>query len=155
MRPTAIVVDDHPSFRKMARRLLTAAGYDVVGEAADAAGAVTAASECHPAFVLLDVLLPDGSGLDVADLIGGPGAPVVLLVSSRAAAAFTFFASLYSSRMSRLHLADLLARLAGAEPGTVQSLLSGLLHDPQLRLGLWGRDRGAYLDTAGGVLDVG
>ena len=88
MRPTAIVVDDHPSFRKMARRLLTAAGYDVVGEAADAAGAVTAASDCHPAFVLLDVLLPDGSGLDVADLIGGPGAPVVLLVSSRAAADF-------------------------------------------------------------------
>ena len=78
MRPTAIVVDDHPSFRKMARRLLTAAGYDVVGEAADAAGAVTAASQCHPAFVLLDVLLPDGSGLDVADLIGGPGAPIDL-----------------------------------------------------------------------------
>ena len=71
------------------------------------------------------------------------------------AIAFTFFASLYSSRMSRSHLADMLARLAGAEPGTVQSLLSGLLHDPQLRLGLWGRDRGAYLDTAGGVLDVG
>ena len=49
------------------------------------------------------------------------------------AIAFTFFASLYSSRMSRSHLADLLARLAGAEPGTVQALLSGLLHDPQLR----------------------
>jgi signal transduction histidine kinase len=70
------------------------------------------------------------------------------------AIAFTFFASLYSSRMSRSHLADLLARLAGAESGTVQALLSGLLHDPQLRLGLWDRDRGAYLDTAGGVLDV-
>jgi DNA-binding NarL/FixJ family response regulator len=88
MRPTALVVDDHPSFRKMARRLLAAAGYDVVGEAADAAGAVIATLEWHPAFVLLDVLLPDGSGIDVADLIDGPGAPVVLLVSSRAAADF-------------------------------------------------------------------
>jgi DNA-binding NarL/FixJ family response regulator len=88
MRPTAIVVDDHPSFRKMARRLLAAAGYDVVGEAADAAAAVTAARACHPAFVLLDILLPDGSGIEVADLIRGPGAPVVLLVSSRAAADF-------------------------------------------------------------------
>jgi signal transduction histidine kinase len=70
------------------------------------------------------------------------------------AIAFTFFASLYASRMSRSHLADLLARLAGAEPGTVQALLSGLLHDPHLRLGLWDRDQGAYRDTAGRVLGV-
>jgi CheY-like chemotaxis protein len=35
--------------------------------------------------VLLDVLLPDGSVIDVADQIAGPGAPVVLLTSSRSA----------------------------------------------------------------------
>ena len=88
VRPTALVVDDHPSFRRMARRLLTAAGYEVVGEAADAAGAITAVRRCRPAFVLLDVLLPDGSGIDVADVITGLGAPLVLLVSSRPAADF-------------------------------------------------------------------
>jgi DNA-binding NarL/FixJ family response regulator len=88
VRPTALIVDDHPSFRRMASRLLAAAGYDVVGEAADAAGALTAARQCRPAVILLDVLLPDGSGIDVADVIGGPGASVVLLVSSRAAADF-------------------------------------------------------------------
>ncbi|HEY7143386.1 MAG TPA: response regulator [Streptosporangiaceae bacterium] len=85
MRPTALVVDDHPTFRRMARRLLTAAGYQVVGEAGDAAGALLAVSRSRPAFVLLDVLLPDGNGIDVADQIGGPGAPVVLLTSSRSA----------------------------------------------------------------------
>jgi CheY-like chemotaxis protein len=88
VRRTALIVDDHPSFRRMARRLLVAAGYDVVGEAADAAGALTAARDCRPAFVLLDVLLPDGSGIDVADVIGGLGTSIVLLVSSRVAGDF-------------------------------------------------------------------
>ena len=85
MRPTALVVDDHPTFRRMARRLLTAAGYQVIGEAVDAAGAVLAVRRSRPAFVLLDVLLPDGSGIEVAGQIEGPGAPVVLLTSSRSA----------------------------------------------------------------------
>lgn len=70
------------------------------------------------------------------------------------AIAFTFFATLYTSKLSRSQVADLLAPLAGAQPGTAQALLSRLLHDPGLRLGVWNRDRGVYLDTAGSVLDV-
>ena len=85
VRPTALVVDDHPTFRRMACLLLTAAGFCVVGEAADAAAAVAAIRRSRPAFVLLDVLLPDGTGIDVADQVAGPGAPVVLLTSSRSA----------------------------------------------------------------------
>lgn len=85
VRPTALVVDDHPTFRRMARRLLTAAGYQVIGEAVDAASAVLAVRRSRPAFVLLDVLLPDGNGIEVAGQIEGPGAPVVLLTSSRSA----------------------------------------------------------------------
>ena len=69
----------------MACLLLTAAGFCVVGEAADAAAAVAAIRRSRPAFVLLDVLLPDGTGIDVADQIAGSGAPVVLLTSSRSA----------------------------------------------------------------------
>jgi DNA-binding NarL/FixJ family response regulator len=69
----------------MAGLLLRAAGFCVVGEAADVADAVAAIREARPAFVLLDVLLPDGSGIDVADQVAGPGGPVVLLTSSRSA----------------------------------------------------------------------
>lgn len=69
----------------MASLLLTAAGFCVIGEAADAAAAVAAIRRDRPAFVLLDVLLPDGSGIDVADQISGVGAPMVLLTSSRSA----------------------------------------------------------------------
>jgi DNA-binding NarL/FixJ family response regulator len=83
---TVLIVDDHPTFRRFARRLLEAAGFDVVGEAIDGAGAIEAARELRPEAVLLDVLLPDASGLDVAaELAGSDDPPAVVLTSSRSA----------------------------------------------------------------------
>jgi two-component system nitrate/nitrite response regulator NarL len=83
---TVLIVDDHPTFRRFARRLLEHAGFAVVGEAADAAGAVAAARELQPEAVLLDVLLPDRSGIDVAaELAASETAPAVVLTSSRSA----------------------------------------------------------------------
>ena len=42
MKRTILIVDDHPSFRRFARRLLEAEGFVVVGEASDGASAVAA-----------------------------------------------------------------------------------------------------------------
>jgi DNA-binding NarL/FixJ family response regulator len=80
-----LIVDDHPSFRASARVLLEAEGFDVVGEAADGAGALAEAGRLQPEVVLLDVQLPDIDGFDVAARLTGvaDGAPVVILVSSR------------------------------------------------------------------------
>ena len=64
-----LIVDDHPTFRQFARRLLEEAGFAVVGEAVDGACAIEAARELQPTAVLLDVLLPDVSGLDVAAVL--------------------------------------------------------------------------------------
>jgi DNA-binding NarL/FixJ family response regulator len=81
-----LIVDDHPSFRRFARRLLQAGGFDVVGEAADGSSAVAAARRLRPELVLLDVLLPDMSGLSVAEALAEkPGGPQVVLISSRSA----------------------------------------------------------------------
>ena len=79
-----LVVDDHPSFRSCARKLLTAEGFEVVGEAPDGAAAVALAAELAPDFVLLDIQLPDSDGFDVAArlLEREPGLSIVL-VSSR------------------------------------------------------------------------
>jgi DNA-binding NarL/FixJ family response regulator len=66
MGPSVLVVDDQATFRSLARALLERDGFHVIGEAGDAAGAVAAALELHPDVVLLDVRLPDRSGLDVA-----------------------------------------------------------------------------------------
>jgi DNA-binding NarL/FixJ family response regulator len=80
-----LVVDDHPSFRRCARTLLEAEGFEVVGEAADGAAAVAAVADLAPALVLLDIQLPDIDGFEVARrlLADDPGLPIVL-VSSRA-----------------------------------------------------------------------
>jgi DNA-binding NarL/FixJ family response regulator len=86
MRATVLIVDDHPTFRKFARRLLEQSGFAVVGEAPDAAAALAAVQNLRPEAVLLDVLLPDRSGLDVAaELADRDEPPAVVLTSSRSA----------------------------------------------------------------------
>ncbi len=82
---TVLLVDDHPGFRRMARLLLQSGGYDVVGEAGTAEDALDSARELEPDLVLLDVLLPDGNGADVAQALAGlPHPPGVVLTSSYA-----------------------------------------------------------------------
>jgi DNA-binding NarL/FixJ family response regulator len=89
VRPTVLIVDDHAAFRASARALLQAEGFDVVGEAADGAGAVEAVVVLRPQIVLLDVQLPDLDGLAVAEQIATvPDAPAVVLISSRDAATY-------------------------------------------------------------------
>lgn len=62
-------------------------GFDVVGEAEDGQSAVELARALDPDLVLLDVALPDLSGLDVADRLVDARAQIVL-TSSRDPADF-------------------------------------------------------------------
>jgi CheY-like chemotaxis protein len=78
-----LIVDDSAPFRQAARELLERRGYRVVGEADSAAAGLAAVERVKPDAVLLDVRLPDGSGLDLCDqLTREQDAPAVLLVSS-------------------------------------------------------------------------
>jgi DNA-binding NarL/FixJ family response regulator len=85
MRRTVLIVDDHAAFRAAARALLEAAGFEIVGEAADGASAVAAAATLRPEVVLLDIQLPDLDGFAVAELLDGP---TIVLTSSRGASSF-------------------------------------------------------------------
>jgi DNA-binding NarL/FixJ family response regulator len=81
---SVLIVDDHPGFRAQARALLVAAGYEVVGEAADGKSGVRVARDLSPDVVLLDVQLPDSTGFEVVRLMaGGPDPPAIILISSR------------------------------------------------------------------------
>src|ERR1700722_8016101 len=86
MSVRVLIVDDHPEFRAVARELLEEAGYVVSAEVAGAREAIASVSAHAPDVVLLDVVLPDGNGFDVAaQLSRDPSGPVVVLVSSREA----------------------------------------------------------------------
>jgi DNA-binding NarL/FixJ family response regulator len=84
-----LIVDDHASFRRLARRVLAHAGFEIVGEAVDAASALRQTAILHPDAVLLDVMLPDRSGVEVArELARVPHPPRVVLTSSRSRSDF-------------------------------------------------------------------
>jgi DNA-binding NarL/FixJ family response regulator len=86
---TILVVDDHPAFRAIARTVLEAEGFVVVGEVEDGRSALAAIADLRPDVVLLDVQLPDIDGFDVAaNLARLTPAPLVVLTSSRDARDF-------------------------------------------------------------------
>ena len=95
MATTLLIVDDDPRFRRLARLMLEGEGFTVVGEAADGAGALSEVAALRPQVVLLDIQLPDISGLQVARRItneGGEG-PAVVLTSTLDGAPFASLTS--------------------------------------------------------------
>jgi two-component system response regulator DevR len=62
---TVFLVDDHEVVRQGLRTLLEESGLTVVGEAATAAEAVPRIIATRPTVAVLDVQLPDGTGIDV------------------------------------------------------------------------------------------
>ena len=78
-----LLIDDDPVFRGLARRVLTASGLEVGGEAASVAEARALARQAPFAAAMIDVGLPDGSGIALAsELAALPGPPRLVLVSS-------------------------------------------------------------------------
>jgi two-component system response regulator DevR len=79
-----LIVDDHEVVRIGLKTLLSQAqGMRVVGEAGTAAEAVTAAERTKPNVILMDVRLPDASGVEACRRIKekDPDARVVMLTS--------------------------------------------------------------------------
>ena len=60
-----MVVDDHPMWREGVSRDLAAAGYDVVAATGEGRQAVRIAAAARPDVVVLDLQLPDVSGVEV------------------------------------------------------------------------------------------
>ncbi len=83
-KPTVVIVDDAPLFQAGLSAAFKEQGFDVTGQATDALGAVAIAKVKKPDIVLLDVLMPGISGLDVVDKIleASPRSKVILLTSS-------------------------------------------------------------------------
>ena len=80
---TALIVDDHQSFREAVRLMLELEGHEVVGEAADGEQGVRAALELRPDVVVSDVQMPRMGGFELAKRLAAAGGPVVVLTSSQ------------------------------------------------------------------------
>lgn len=69
MEKTVLIVDDVAFVRKTLAELLTEAGYEVVGEAADGEEALEKWSKLKPALVTMDVVMPKLSGIEATKQI--------------------------------------------------------------------------------------
>ena len=78
-----LVADDHMIVRSGIRHVLESeSGFEVVGEAESGGEALALTSELKPDVVVLDISMPDQSGLEVAARIReGPGSARVLILS--------------------------------------------------------------------------
>ena len=79
-----MVVDDHPMWREGVGRDLAAAGYDVVAATGEGRQAVRIAAAARPDVVILDLQLPDVSGVEVINGLRAevPGVRILMLSAS-------------------------------------------------------------------------
>jgi len=81
-KKTILIVDDHPFFREGLKSLiLRQPGFEIIGEAGRADEAFQKAKALSPDLVIMDIALPDGSGIETARSIRShlPGTLLVML----------------------------------------------------------------------------
>lgn len=81
-KPLVLVADDDPDIRQLVRLRLERSGYTVVS-ATDGAEALELAADCAPDVAILDVAMPNLSGLEVTRALRERYAtlPVILLTA--------------------------------------------------------------------------
>ena len=79
-----LIADDHALFRDGLKSLLDARGVDVVAEARNGREAVSLAGQHNPEIVLMDLTMPEMTGLEATRLISAnlPDVKVVVLTAS-------------------------------------------------------------------------
>ena len=84
-----VVIDDHEALRSGLEALLAGAGHDVLGAAGNAAAAFDLVDHVAPDLALVDVRLPDASGIDLARdlLVFHPDLRIVMYTAEGDAAA--------------------------------------------------------------------
>jgi two-component system, chemotaxis family, chemotaxis protein CheY len=69
MQKRVLIVDDSLYMRTMINEALTAAGYEVIGQAANGEAAIDMALELLPDLITLDNILPDMIGTDILKVL--------------------------------------------------------------------------------------
>ena len=131
-----LIADDHALFRDGLRSLLEARAIDVAGEARDGREAVELARRLRPDVVLMDLAMPELSGLEATRLLSAqaPEIKVVVLTASeddadlfeaiKSGAQGYLFKNLEAERFFAL-----LEGVTRGEPALTPSLARKLLHE--------------------------
>ncbi|MEK1834304.1 MAG: response regulator transcription factor, partial [Pseudomonas sp.] len=64
---SVLIVDDHPVVRAAVKIVLEKEGFKRIYEASSGSEALSMLREHSPTLVLLDLVMPEGDGLDVLD----------------------------------------------------------------------------------------
>lgn len=92
MRLDTLIVDDEPLARTHLRELLSAhPDVHITGECGNGRDAVNMVRDLEPSLVLLDIQMPELSGLDVVREIGPASMPAVIFVTAHDAYALDAF----------------------------------------------------------------
>jgi DNA-binding NarL/FixJ family response regulator len=131
-----LVVDDHPVWRDGVRSDLEAAGHSVVGEASDGREAITMARDCMPEVILMDLQLPQVSGVDATRRIIDESPHVKVLVLSASAEERDVFEAVKAGAAGYLlksstsdELVSAVARVRDGEPVFTPSLAGLVLEE--------------------------
>ena len=146
--PRVLVVEDDTTVREITRRYLGDAGY-AVDEAGDGPAALRAARADPPDAVVLDVMLPGLSGLEVCRALRDlhPGLPIVMLsalgnegdrVAGLEFGADDYVSKPFSARELVLRVAAVLRRATAAAAVAAPLVDGDLVLDPAARTALRG-----------------
>jgi DNA-binding NtrC family response regulator len=78
MRPRLLLVEDDPDVRLLVEHVLVDAGYEV-DTAATASGGAELLRQRRYDLVLTDGRLPDGTGMQIADIAAGQGMKAIIM----------------------------------------------------------------------------
>ncbi|MEQ8252567.1 MAG: response regulator transcription factor [Oceanibaculum nanhaiense] len=161
--PHILVVDDDGRLRDLLRRYLTENGFRV-STAADAAEARAKLESLAFDLLVLDVMMPGESGLDLTQDLRRTGVVPILLLTAMAETedriiglergADDYLSKPFEPRELLLRIRTILRRINGAAPARAAGapvLLGGLLFDAE-RLELRGPDRTVRLTEAEAAL---
>ena len=81
-RTRVVLVDDNELFRRSTRRILDRLGFKVVGEASNGQEAVALTEKLRPDLILMDIEMPEMSGIEAARHIQNARPTPVVLVTA-------------------------------------------------------------------------
>jgi DNA-binding NarL/FixJ family response regulator len=80
--PRAVIVDDYPFMRELLAEILKRADFEVAGTAGTAQELLDGVALWRPDIVILDILLPDGNGVEVTRKLLSQSPAIKVLVIS-------------------------------------------------------------------------